>query len=89
MTIRLKQFLYQRYLSNKYNVLFLSNVIVNRGTIFEGYNAAYNNVKLNDTYIGLGTYIASNSTLRKTKIGRLDKNRISTKSMQQQKLTST
>lgn len=67
---RLKQLLYQRYLSKKKKVLFLSNVTINRGTIFEGYNAAYHNVKLNDAYVGRGTYIASHSVLRKTKIGR-------------------
>jgi len=66
----LKQKLYQEYVSRKYKVLFLKDVIINRGTRFEGYNAAYRNVKLNDTYIGLGTYIANNSVLRRTNIGR-------------------
>lgn len=42
----------------------------NLNTYFEGYSKINKNVNVGDSYIGLGTYIASNSSLPKCKIGR-------------------
>ncbi|MCF7804203.1 MAG: CatB-related O-acetyltransferase [Candidatus Marinimicrobia bacterium] len=67
---RLKQFLYQKYLSTKFEIKFYSNVRVNNNSKFEGCNALYNNVSFLNSELGLGSYIANNSIIKKTKIGR-------------------
>ena len=66
----LKQKIYQSYLAKKKNIKFSANVEINRDTNFEGHNSINRNIKLNGSHIGLGTYIAANSILRRTKIGR-------------------
>ena len=52
------------------NITFCNKVLINKNTQFEGFNSINNNSELTDSYIGLGSYIANNSILRKTKIGR-------------------
>jgi acetyltransferase-like isoleucine patch superfamily enzyme len=66
----LKQKLYQAYISKKYKVKFGDNVKINKYSFFEGYNAIFNNSEFTESTIGYGSYIANNSVIRKTKIGR-------------------
>lgn len=66
----LKQAYIQLKIKKKVDVIFLKNVHISSKTIFEGKNAVFNNSKIIDSYIGFGTYIANNSTIRKTKIGK-------------------
>jgi len=58
------------YLSRKYKVVLKKNVLVNFDTFLEGKNVINENVDIRNSYIGLGTYIAPNSDLTYTKIGR-------------------
>lgn len=52
------------------NVSVSKDVIISRNCFFEGYNSIYANTQFTDSYIGYGSYIANNSIIRKTKIGR-------------------
>jgi acetyltransferase-like isoleucine patch superfamily enzyme len=70
MVNRVKQYLYRKYLSIKYEVKFKTNVKVNRNVSFEGGNYIYNNTQFIDSTLGYGSYIANNSIIRSTKIGR-------------------
>ncbi len=44
--------------------------LINRSSYFEGCNAIYHNTQFTSSYLGLGSYIANNSIIRNTKIGR-------------------
>ncbi|MBN2520484.1 MAG: CatB-related O-acetyltransferase [Bacteroidales bacterium] len=66
----LRQYIYQKYLSYRYNIKFGKNCIINKRNTYEGYNAIYNNTKVTNSFLGYGSYIASNSNLNYTKIGR-------------------
>lgn len=57
-----------KLIANK--VRFGKLVIINLNTQFEGYNALGNNTQFVDSFLGIGSYIANNSTIRKTKIGK-------------------
>lgn len=54
----------------KYDVKIGNNCYIDRTTVFEGYNAIFNNNKISNSFIGRGTYIANNSIIRSAKIGR-------------------
>ena len=54
----------------KSNVLFGRGSIINKKSYFEGYNKIGNNTQFTNSSIGLGTYIANNSIIKFTKIGR-------------------
>lgn len=47
-----------------------SCVRINYNTVLEGYHFFYKNVNIIDSYVGLGTYIATESNLSNCKIGR-------------------
>ena len=66
----IKQILYQNYISKKLKISFGNKVKINRKCVFEGNNALYNNTIFTDSNIGFASYIANNSIIRKTKIGR-------------------
>jgi len=67
----LKQIILQRKVNlTNHKVLFGKRVLINNKSFFEGFNSINNHSELTDSYIGLGSYIANNSILRKTKIGR-------------------
>lgn len=51
-------------------VKFFSGSIINKQCFFEGYNSVYQNTVLAHCHIGLGSYIAKNTSLTRTKIGR-------------------
>ena len=68
---QLKQYIIKlkvKLIANK--VRFGKLVILNLNTQFEGYNALGNNTQFVDSFLGMGSYIANNSTIRKTKIGK-------------------
>jgi len=46
------------------------NSKINNRTFFEGYNRIFNNTIVYSSFLGLGTYIANNSNIKSTKIGR-------------------
>jgi len=52
------------------NINFGKHVIISRKTKFEGYNSINNHSELTGSVLGRGSYIANNSTIRNTKIGR-------------------
>lgn len=54
----------------KQNVKISFKAKINKNTILEGYSRIYEKANICDSYIGLGTYIASNSNLSRCKIGR-------------------
>lgn len=60
----------QRYKLMKKRVKLSDNVIFNKNTQFEGYNAIGYHTYILDSYIGRYTYISSNSKLNNTAIGR-------------------
>lgn len=70
MIHQIQQYIYQLYLQKKYNIIFGKNCMLNRHNYFEGYNKFYNETKISNSFIGLGTYISSYSYIRNTKIGR-------------------
>lgn len=57
-------------ISRRFKVIFHSKVKINKSTVFEGHNAIHQNTEIRGSYIGMGTYIANNSILRKVKVGR-------------------
>jgi len=65
-----KHFLLKLIISNKKKVHFYNGVKINRATVFEGYNSVYHNTVLCNSFVGLGSYIASNSNISCTKIGK-------------------
>ncbi|GAA5521907.1 2,3,4,5-tetrahydropyridine-2,6-dicarboxylate N-acetyltransferase [Fodinibius salicampi] len=70
MISKIKQYAFQKYLSYRYNVHFKSDVKINRKVEFEGRNALYNNTVFLNSFLGFGSYVANNSMIRATKIGR-------------------
>ena len=67
----LKQLILRQIIKTKtQNVIFGKGVTVNRKTEFEGYNSINNHSELTGSFLGRGSYIANNSTIRNTKIGR-------------------
>lgn len=66
----LKRYLIRRYIIAKYEVILGKNVKLNKNVFFEGKNAVFNNSEFTNSYMGLGSYIANNSVIRSTKIGR-------------------
>lgn len=54
----------------RYDVLFGRSSYVNLNTYFEGGNVLSNNVECTNSWIGFGSYIANNSKISSTKIGR-------------------
>lgn len=54
----------------KYRVRFFKKVRINKSVFFEGKNTLMNNTTFISSYLGLGSYIAGNSKIRRTKIGR-------------------
>jgi acetyltransferase-like isoleucine patch superfamily enzyme len=68
--MNIKQILYQKYITHKYKVQFGNNCIINRKNIYEGHNAIFYNTRLSNSYLGYGSYIATNSNIKFTKIGK-------------------
>lgn len=66
---KIKQYILQKYVFRK-QLKAGSNCIVDRKSIFEGLNRIYNNTKIISSYVGEGTYIANNSTIKFTSIGK-------------------
>jgi acetyltransferase-like isoleucine patch superfamily enzyme len=71
----IKQYILNIYLRiytyiNSKNVYLEAYVRINKKTKFEGYNRINNNSEVTGSFLGLGSYIANNSIIRKTKIGR-------------------
>jgi acetyltransferase-like isoleucine patch superfamily enzyme len=52
------------------NVTIGKKCILNNKCFFEGYNALYNNISFLNSRLGIGTYIANNSHINYTKIGK-------------------
>lgn len=65
-----KQFLLQKYLSRKTGVQFGKKAITDKWSQFEGNNSINKGSQVKASFVGLGTYIAPNSIIRKAKIGR-------------------
>ena len=63
------QFLLKLKFSNN-NVTIGKNCVLNNKSCFEGYNALYNNISFLNSRLGLGSYIANNSQINYTKIGK-------------------
>lgn len=63
---RIRCFLAKR----KYDIRVGSNCYIDKTTFFEGNNAIFNNTQIGKSFIGRGTYIANNSIIRNSKIGR-------------------
>lgn len=52
------------------NVTIGKNCVLNNKSFFEGYNALYNNISFLNSRLGLGSYIANNSHINYTNIGK-------------------
>ena len=65
-----KRINYNSSIYQKNNVIIDLSSEVDRKCIFEGYNTIYNNCRITNCLIGMGTYVHSYSTLEKCKIGR-------------------
>lgn len=67
-------FLKQKYilylLKKKYGVIIGKKSIIDKNSIFEGYNAVFTNNVISNSYFGLFTYAANNNIIRNTKIGK-------------------
>jgi acetyltransferase-like isoleucine patch superfamily enzyme len=68
--VRLLGRLYQFSIKNKYHLLFGNNVLFGRSNIVEGRNLFGHNSIITSSSIGYASYIAENSKIVKTKIGR-------------------
>ena len=66
---RIKNFYFNFKNSNK-NLKVEKDVYINKHTVLEGNNRIYNFSEIPDTYVGFGTYIARNSKLPNSIIGR-------------------
>lgn len=67
---RIKNEFIKRNISKQKSVKFYRNSKINKGTFFEGKNVVYKNTILNDSFIGLGTYISNDSQITNCSIGR-------------------
>ena len=65
-----KQRKFYKYEFAKKNIIIGKNVSFDVFSEFEGHNYFYDNVNLNASKVGMGTYIAFNSFMPRTKIGR-------------------
>lgn len=65
----LNNFINKVYLSLFKNVIFYKNIAF-KNTKFEGYNSIYANTTLENSFIGLGSYIGDDSNVKNTEIGR-------------------
>jgi acetyltransferase-like isoleucine patch superfamily enzyme len=63
-------FLNKQFVLKKNNITIGKNVFYSLSTIFEGYNSIYKDSDITNCYLGRGTYIANNTILKNTKIGR-------------------
>ncbi|MGA1844062.1 MAG: antibiotic acetyltransferase, partial [bacterium] len=66
----LKRMILREYIRQKYGVRFHRSVSVSRDTVFEGRNVVERGCNVGGSFIGLGTYIASNAQMPGTRIGR-------------------
>lgn len=66
----LKQFLIHQTLKKKIKIRIGTKCVIDRKTVFEGYNALQNGVLIRRSSVGRGTYIANNSEIIGAKIGR-------------------
>lgn len=66
----IKQYLIYIVIKYKSKVKIGKRCKIDYESIFEGYNCILNKVEIKGSKIGLGTYIANNSIIRKTNIGR-------------------
>lgn len=68
---RIKQSLLKSWFRYKYENLNLSGTcVLNKKDAFEGFNAVFEKTEFTNSFIGYGSYIANNSVIRKTKIGK-------------------
>jgi len=65
-----KLFIKRYIIKQKFNVRFGKNVNVNLNSFFEGMNYIGDNTEFTNSTLGLGSYIANNSIIRNSKIGR-------------------
>lgn len=65
-----RDYLKRVYISRIYSVILKENTIVSLNSIFEGKSVIEKKSNITDSFIGLGTYIAPNSYMPNTKIGR-------------------
>jgi acetyltransferase-like isoleucine patch superfamily enzyme len=70
MPLFLKRLIIREYIRQKYGVRFHRSVSVSRDTVFEGRNRIGRGCNVEGSFIGLGTYIASDAKLPNTRIGR-------------------
>lgn len=63
-------FLNKTFVLKKKNVQIGKSVFYSLSTVFEGLNAIHNHSDITNCYLGRGTYIANNTVLKHTKIGR-------------------
>ena len=66
----IKNYLKKYYISKKYSATLGKNVKVSINSVLEGESIINENCNITDSFIGLGTYIASDSIMPMTKIGR-------------------
>lgn len=70
MTKKLKYFIHKTLLKlYRDNVIISKGVALNRSSILFGYNYLGDNTDVRDSVLGFGSYIASNSVVKKTIIG--------------------
>ncbi len=66
-----KQFLIRFWIKQKHpEIKIMKDCQIDRRTIFEGYNTLQNNVRIGNSYLGRGTYIATGSVIMGAKIGK-------------------
>lgn len=63
-------FLHKFFVLRKTKVKIGKNVFYTFSSIFEGFNAIQENSEISNCYLGLGTYIANDSNLKHTQIGK-------------------
>jgi acetyltransferase-like isoleucine patch superfamily enzyme len=67
---RVKELLLQQKLTLGKSVLLSKGVHINKYSFFEGHNSLLNYSQFTNSYIGFGSYIATNSVIRYARIGR-------------------
>jgi acetyltransferase-like isoleucine patch superfamily enzyme len=68
--IKIVLFLNTAYNLKKRNIKIGKNVFYSLSTVFEGYNTIYDGSDIVNCHLGKGTYIANNTILKHTKVGR-------------------
>ena len=66
----IKQYLIYFIQKRRSKVFIGKNCNIDLDSIFEGYNSLQKNVEVNKSSLGIGTYIANNSIIRRVNIGR-------------------